>query len=378
MTVTKRNSTSYRVRVTHKRKRYETVVHGTEDDANMVDTTMQWSLRRFGTWPPPEEAKSILPMPSVVVRTPTPTGQVRKTLADIKNRVLSGVWADEIKCSSQRSRISVWLAWAHAEGIIYPEDFGEDQIQKWVRFMVKRGYSAHTKNNYLSTISGFYREARKSPALTLYKPSLPFTKITHKRDRYITEEEDKALIAFFTKAGAMDMADAVPVAIDTALRRGEILALRKRHLHALDDAKKAAVTVPGSQSHDTHKTHGSYATLPLPDRARKILLRRCKNLGPNDLVFPALTPDKIERWWNMARDSMGLAEDRAFTFHLTRHTTVNRLLDAGLPLDQAGKFARHTDIATTQLYEAHRPQRLEAVRRTLNHINGSGQKPGQS
>lgn len=372
MAVTRRNGSSFRVRVAHKGKRYEAIVHGTEDDATLVDTTMQWSIRRWGTWPPPEEAKShIAALPGVILREPTKLGAKRNgTFTRAAERVLSGIWHDARAHKTQRSRLKVFMDWIKAEGIEYMEDFDEEKIQKWANWMIRRGLSANTRNNYMNGISALYREARKPKPITLYQPSLPYARVSHKRDRYMTREEEAGMVAFLREAGQVDLADAIMVACDTGLRRGELMRLTARSLKNIADPAKAAVVAPGS------KTVGSYATLPLAERSRRILAQRAKE-HPSGPLFPLLTPNRIAAWWNVARDHMGLADDPAFTFHVTRHTMVNRLLDAGVSINVVRDQARHGSIETTQLYEAHQQHRLDVVRRVFNRMDTSRQPSDQ-
>ena len=129
------------------------------------------------------------------------------------------------------------------------------------------------------------------------------------RERFITAEEEKELFAQLT--GRRDhIRSVVTIALNTGMRRGEILGLQWEHVNFL------ARTVFIAKS----KT-GRTRTIPMNDIVFKELMILKQDAGPKEFVFSnsrtGINIDSIKTGWRNACEDAGLVNLR---FHDTRHT----------------------------------------------------------
>ena len=132
----------------------------------------------------------------------------------------------------------------------------------------------------------------------------------------------------------------VMFAIETALRRGEIVDLDWRHLNL------AQRTV-----HIPHTKTGKPRTIPLTDGALAILDALPSRTGR---VFPVST-DALKNGWNRLRIRAGLPDLR---FHDLRHESISRFAEMGLTTPELALISGHRDIRMLSRYTHLRPADL--------------------
>jgi integrase len=162
-------------------------------------------------------------------------------------------------------------------------------------------------------------------------------------------------------------------AVYTGLRRGELLALRWRHVNldgkviqireALEETKEHGVRFKST------KTKSGRRDVTLPDivvetlrehRKAELELRVALGLGrlePGALVFPAtpegespISPRAFSSEWRDVADAIGLA---GVPLHSLRHTHVSQLIDAGIDVVTISKRLGHASPAITSKVYAH-------------------------
>jgi integrase len=169
-------------------------------------------------------------------------------------------------------------------------------------------------------------------------------------------------------------AELVRVAAYAGLRRGELVALRWRHVDFL--ARK--ITVRRALSGDTELRSTKsrrFREVPLPDQAASALdrlSRRGEFIGPDDYVFAnrfgrRLDPSALRRRFERARDAAGL---EALRFHDLRHTYGSLLVAGGIDLASVKAAMGHSRITTTERYIHARPAR-ELAERFTAALSGS-------
>lgn len=151
--------------------------------------------------------------------------------------------------------------------------------------------------------------------------------------------------------GARDTA-IVRCLFDLALRRGELVSLDLEHL----DLEAGTVSILGKGRRERQ-----LLTLPAPTRAalESWLDHRGREPGP---LFPSfdragkgsgrIDPGTVNHILRVAGKRAGLS--RRVRPHGLRHAAITAALDAGLPLRDAQRYARHADPRTTALYDDNR------------------------
>lgn len=160
-------------------------------------------------------------------------------------------------------------------------------------------------------------------------------------ERKVTREREK------DKANNPDLKAIILMALDSGMRRAEILKMRWQDI----DFDNNVVTIIGSHT----KTERERLT-PMSDRAKNELLK-LKPLSQAERVFPITD---FKRSWATAKSLAGIEDLR---FHDLRRTAVTRWLQEGVPLAFAGKYAGHTQLQTTLKHYA--ATDLEMVKETV-------------
>lgn len=143
----------------------------------------------------------------------------------------------------------------------------------------------------------------------------------------------------------------VLLALDSAMRKGEILQLTWPQIH-LDDRY---IVVTG-----THTKTETERLVPLTDRTADEL-RRLQTFGGKGKVFPF---QDFKRSWHTAKTVAGLTD---LHFHDLRRTAITKLNLRGVPMAVAGKIAGHARLETTQKhYVASDIDIVQGVADTLN------------
>jgi integrase len=162
-------------------------------------------------------------------------------------------------------------------------------------------------------------------------------------------------------------------ALFTGLRRGELLALRWRHVDIDGQVEKILRVEEALEETKAHgirfkkpKTKNSARDVSLPDivvealrelRRNQLELRIALGLGrlPDDaLIFPRLdgrpqSPRAFSKDWTDVAKSIGLP----VTFHALRHTHASHLIDAGIDIVKISRRLGHASPTITLGIYAH-------------------------
>lgn len=181
------------------------------------------------------------------------------------------------------------------------------------------------------------------------------------RERFITAEEEVKLFAKLT--GRRDhIRSVVTVALNTGMRRGEILDLQWEHVNFI------ARTIFIAKS----KT-GKTRTIPMNDIVFVELKALKQDAGTRDFVFSVsktgVNIDSIKTGWRNACAAAGLVDLR---FHDTRHTFATRLRANGVHEWDIRDLLGHTTTRMTSVYTHQTPANLRQAVTTLGQS-----KPGR-
>lgn len=165
-------------------------------------------------------------------------------------------------------------------------------------------------------------------------------KLNNRRDRRLNDGEFERLSAAMEASKNSFVASIINLAIETAMRRGEILCLEWRFV----DLANRTAYIPQTKT-------GSPRTIPLNDRARSILigLPRC-----GERVFP-VSMEAFKSAWRRLVIAAGLKDLR---FHDLRHEAISRYCEMGLSMPEVALISGHRDPRMLFRYMHMRPTEL--------------------
>jgi integrase len=198
-----------------------------------------------------------------------------------------------------------------------------------------------TVNRGLAVLSHVIEHARKEWGIGL--PTNPVSEVSRPknargRDRRLRGDEEARLLAACgggRAGGAAYLREIVALAIETAMRRSELLALRWEDID-LDQAT--------ARLHDSK--NGEARTVPLSQRARALLreMRPSAGAGP---VWPNATGNSIRLAFTRATARAALPNLR---FHDLRHEAASRFFEKGLNVMEAAAVTGHKDLRMLKRY----------------------------
>ena len=154
-----------------------------------------------------------------------------------------------------------------------------------------------------------------------------YPKIRNARNRRVTDREIDDLIEALEAIDRHDIIAVIRFALETAMRRGEILTLEWRHV----DLQRRTAHLP--------RTKNGYArTVPLTNGAMEILLKMDRTSG-NKLVFN-VSSDALKMCWRRIIIKTELDD---LHFHDFRHEAISRLFEMGLSMPEVALISGHRD-----------------------------------
>jgi integrase len=217
-----------------------------------------------------------------------------------------------------------------------------DQVERFLSGrLVTVGPATHNRD--LSILRVIFRKAtewgycRRSPAEGIKKLQEPPGRV-----RFLSPEERTALL----DACSADLRNIVEVAVDSGLRKSELLSLRWQDV----DAKNRMVRVE-------HSKNGERRDIPMTDRVAEIFQSIPKRV---DSPFVFANPDGVARIdvktaWATAVDKAKIED---LHFHDLRHTFASYLVMGGVDLRTVQTLLGHKDIHMTVRYSHLSPAHL--------------------
>ena len=245
-------------------------------------------------------------------------------------------------------------------GKYYLPEINSKMISEYKTQRRLEGASPRTINYELSLMGHAFNLAIREWELIESNPASKVKKERVKNilERWLSMDEEKRLLL----ASPGWLQEIILFAINTGLRRGEILRLR---LPQIDFERKTMII--------TEQKNGEIDTLPLNQNALRVLEQRKRNRLPGcDLVFPSQCGTRIiER--NLFRafdDAMERAQIENFRFHDLRHTFATRLVQAGVGMYEVQKLGRWKTPSMVMRYAHHNP---ESLRPAIEIMDGFSQ-----
>jgi integrase len=206
-----------------------------------------------------------------------------------------------------------------------------------------KAITAKSLKRQLSPLSNMFEVARVDWMLPLRGNPLSDLSLKvrdNKRERRLREGEFDKLLEAGKKTRNPLLVPIVRLALETAMRRGEILALRFRDV----DIERCTATIRESKN-------GYSRTIPLSSLAVAILETTIAVMGDNPKaenkrIFP-LTPVAVRLAWDKLTKRAKIDD---LHFHDLRHEAISRFFEKGLTVPEVASISGHRDIRMLMRY----------------------------
>ena len=301
---------------------------------------VEYASSRYDPWTDPP------PVPGIV-RPARPSGC--SSLANARSSFLESRSHRTFNTRSNYERVTGWFV-AHAGPDRLVSGINGESIERWLETLDVKPV---TQANYVRHLRAFLRfcvaegfTARDVTAdVRLARAPRHFPKALR--------PEQVETVAAYAEAHCRDgvqrssawVAPFIRLGAETAMRRGELLALRWDHV----DLAHGHLTVVCTEAFTTKS--GAERRIPLSARAVAVLTRLRER--------PSMTGHVVEAAGRVVAphtcsDTVAKFAERAgvpaLTPHVLRHSCITWLIERGVPVPVVQRFAGHADITTTMRY----------------------------
>ncbi len=194
----------------------------------------------------------------------------------------------------------------------------------------------------LTILSQLFEVSRKEWGINVHNPvrdiKLPTDNGARSRRLRDTQDdsdgEETRLFDACRKCRNRYLLPIVRLAIETAMRQREIVAIRWEHV----DLKRRTIFL-------AHTKNGSSRTVPLSTDAVAVLSALPYNV--NGQVFPAVTTEAVKQAFIRATRRAGIED---FHFHDLHHEAATRLFERGLNIMEVATITGHKDLRMLRRY----------------------------
>jgi len=230
------------------------------------------------------------------------------------------------------------------------DDYKKIRLQK-----VKAG----TVNRELNCIRYMFNLAKRWKAFFGDNPiSISLSlRVDDKLERILSYKEEERLFQNCNEY----LRDILTIALNTGMRRGEILNLRWEWL----DFKNSVITLP-----QTHTKSQNTRKIPINSKLRTLLLKLSMKKRDQEYVFPSVNSESghmegVKRSFMSACKKAGI---QGLRFHDLRHTAATRMIENGANIVAVSKILGHSDVKITMRY-AHPEESLKEAVEKLANLN---------
>lgn len=299
--------------------------------------------RRFGTAKSEAEAKDLLVTlkaelialgKAVAAPTPIPAAPTDTTwdLISAVNKAFEVRWNGTKSEQFYRDKTKALLA--HFGENTRLSEITTDRVDAYK--LTLKGKAQATINHHLVALSMLFKIAHQRGGAPM-KPVLGIKRPQKGRMRWVSEDEERTLLALFGQWGKQDIVDWTIIMVDTGLRPSET----KELVASWVDLKTNMVHVWES------KTPSGVRGVPMTKRVREVLERRCLTHSGGKL-FPYSWQVYTDQW-DRAREAMKLS-DEDFVPYCLRHTFATRLVQRGVRIEVISRLMGHASITQTMIY----------------------------
>ena len=209
---------------------------------------------------------------------------------------------------------------------------GSHDVAAMIEGWERAGYKPASISRRIAVLRHVFSTAAKKwgmPGLANPVRDVELQPISNARDRRVSAEEVEAIC---TATGSAELSAFVRLAVETAMRRGELCALRWEH-----------VNLTAHTAHLPHTKNGHARDVPLSLRAVDVLRKLPRRLDGR--VF-GLRPDSVTQAFERAAQRAGIENVR---LHDLRHEATSRLADV-LQAHELAKVTGHRDMRMVLRY----------------------------
>ncbi len=188
----------------------------------------------------------------------------------------------------------------------------------------------------LVTLGHIFETARKEWGIHMDNPvrmiRLPAS--SRPRDRRLQGDEEKHLWKECRASRNQLLAPTVRLALETAMRQGELIRLQWEHV----DLDRRTAHLPDTKN-------GEARTVPLSSVAIKAL--KALPQATHGQVLPGITKEAVKKAFTRATRR---ADIKDFRFHDLRHEATSRLFELGLNIMEVSAITGHKDLSMLKRY----------------------------
>lgn len=258
----------------------------------------------------------------------------RTTLIEALDRYLREVTPRKKGARREEDRISLWKR--HPLALRFLSHLRGSDFAKYRDERRQQGRADNTIRLDLALVSHLYVVASKEWGMEGLRN--PIANITmpggsNKRERRLNPDEETALLEELVRRGSY-MQPLASLAIETAMRQGELLALTWTDI----DLQKQVAKLRDTKNSEPRD-------VPLSQRAVAILKGMPRQISDASPVFPLKKSDVIHTFHDACKTA-GIVD---FRFHDLRHEAVSRICDK-LPMHEAMRVTGHKTPAMLMRY----------------------------
>lgn len=228
-------------------------------------------------------------------------------------------------------------------------------LRSILRFGVQNGWLSRSPFNSAISIISKADESHRDRVLSYEEEQCLLASCD--KGREFTYERKGKQISALRKAGRDRMKALIITALDTAMRRGELLGLTWADI----DFDRQVITITAFNS----KTMRERKVGMTPRVAKELAaLRESRNLSLDALVF-GLRSNFKNAFRNLVNEA-GISDIR---FHDFRHTAITRMVSTGLPHTEIMKVSGHTQWSTFVRYVNQTETSITRVAKALAKVN---------
>lgn len=202
-----------------------------------------------------------------------------------------------------------------------------EAIDDFILHLKDKRLSGSTINRVLMNLSRILRTAREYNKMDTH-PVIHRQPEGEHRLRWLNDSEVDRMIVAAQEFGYLTLRDAIIVAVDTGVRRGELQRIKKRD-----------ITKQGLGVWESKNMTGRI--IPLTKRARGVL-----DMRDGDFLFPQ--NEFIRSAFDRIKLHCDLGTD--VVWHTLRHTFASRLVQKNVPIQVVQKLMGHKTIQITMRY----------------------------
>ena len=259
--------------------------------------------------------------------------------------------AEGLNLDSLRQRLGVIERRFGAQPLRVLQD--PDPIEALKMDLLQRGRAPATVNRYLAQLRHMINWAMdrglldKTPFLGRSR-GVRFLRENNHRYRRLRSEEETKLLNVASSADPL-MRARIIAALDTGMRRGEMLLLQNKHV--LWPEKLIRVVAPNAKSQRERR-------IPFSTKRLIQVLQQRAFLGPEAYVFGDEVGERVMDFrgsWTKLLVAAGITDKKKGTdgdlhWHDLRHECGSRLADQGVPVHEIQYLLGHASLVTTQRY----------------------------